>query len=100
MIAPRPAPLWQLAPAAIPPIEEGLSIVVAANIRWEAARYELTQQDLADYLHRSRSAICQRVNGRVPWSLDDVGRIAEAMGVKPGYLLEEPVPAAWRDLGR
>lgn len=89
----NPAPLWHLGAG---PLDDGLSTVVAATIRWEAARYELTQQDLASYLHRSRSAISQRFTGKVPWSLDDVGKIALAMGVRPGYLLEEPPAAAWR----
>lgn len=92
MVSPNP-PLWQLS---TPVVNDSLSTLVAATIRWEASRYELTQQDLAAYLHRSRSAISQRFTGRVAWSLDDVGRIAEAMGVKPGYLLEEPSATAWR----
>ncbi|WP_413452633.1 helix-turn-helix transcriptional regulator [Georgenia phoenicis] len=93
MTTSKPAPLWQLSGSGY---GEPLSALVAATIRWEASRYELTQQDLAAYLHRSRSAVSQRFTGRVPWSLDDLGRIAEAMGVKPGYLLEEPPAAAWR----
>jgi len=92
VISPDP-PLWRL-PG--PSGSDSLSARVAATVRWEAARYELTQQDLASYLHRSRSAISQRFTGRVPWSLDDLGEIALAMGVKPGYLLEEPPAAAWR----
>lgn len=92
--------LWQLSPKNVPRLEDGLSVVAAANIRWEAARYDLTQQDLARMLYRSRSAISQRFNGRVPWSLDDVGKIADAMAVRPGYLLENPVPAAWQLFGR
>ena len=77
------------------PFSDTLSEIVGANIRFEAARYGFSQQDLADYLRRSRSAVSQRFNGRVAWSLDDVGRISFGMGVKPGYLLQDPVPAAW-----
>lgn len=92
--------LWQLAPKDVLVFGEGLSVIAAANIRWEAARYDLSQQDLADYLRRSRSAISQRFRMQVPWSLDDLGKIADAMAVKPGYLLEEPIPAAWQFIGR
>lgn len=91
--------LWQL-PAMDPFLAEPeLSVIAAANIRWEAARYGLSQQDLADFLRRSRSAVSQRFTGRVPWSLDDLGTIAAAMAVKPGYLLEDPVPGAWQLAG-
>ena len=76
-----------------------LSTRVAANLRWEAARYDLRQEDLAELLGCSRTAVSQRFNGKVAWTLDEIGLVADALGVKPGYFLEEPVEAAWRASG-
>ncbi|RPF25877.1 helix-turn-helix domain-containing protein [Georgenia muralis] len=74
----------------------GLGAVVAANIRYEAARRGLTQQDLGEIVGRSRPAISQRATGKVPWSLDDVGRLAPALGMRPGDLLVAPETARAR----
>ncbi|WP_341358798.1 helix-turn-helix transcriptional regulator [Georgenia sp. M64] len=75
---------------------QGLGAVVAANIRYEAARRGLTQQDLGEIVGRSRPAISQRATGKVPWSLDDVGRLAPALGMRPGDLLVVPERARVR----
>ncbi|MFH5821285.1 helix-turn-helix domain-containing protein [Georgenia sp. AZ-5] len=70
----------------------GLAADVAANIRFEAARRELSQQDLAEMIGRSRAAVSARYRGKVPWTIDEVGRIAEMLGVPPGELLAVPRP--------
>lgn len=69
---------------------KGLAGVVSANIRFEMARHDFTQDELAAYLYRSRAAISRRINGTVAWSLEDLGKIAAALGVRPHELLCRP----------
>ncbi|HLS15253.1 MAG TPA: helix-turn-helix transcriptional regulator [Beutenbergiaceae bacterium] len=69
---------------------QGLASVVSANIRLEMARHDFTQDELAAYLYRSRAAISRRINGAVAWSLEDLGKIAEALGLRPHELLCRP----------
>lgn len=74
----------------------GLAEIVAANIRSELARDDLSQEDLAAILCRSRAAISRRINGSVAWSLEDVGKIAEILGMRPHELLERAHrPQVW-----
>jgi hypothetical protein len=77
---------------------DGLAAVVAANVRFEAARHGLRQQDVAAIVRISRSAVSLRFTGKAPWTLDEVGRLAEALGIRPGELtVPPPRPArpAW-----
>ncbi|WP_052436892.1 helix-turn-helix domain-containing protein [Georgenia sp. SUBG003] len=73
-------------------IEEGLAAVVAANIRYEAARRGLAQKDVAQIVRISRSAVSLRYTGRAPWTLDEVGRLARTLGIRPGELTRPPPP--------
>ncbi|PFG38921.1 DNA-binding Xre family transcriptional regulator [Georgenia soli] len=77
--------------------DDGLAAVVAANIRLEAARHGLAQNDIAGIVRISRSAVSLRSTGRVPWTLDEVGRLSQALGIRPGDLMTPPRPAsrAW-----
>lgn len=70
----------------------GLAADVAANIRFEAARRGLTQGDLAGIITRSRAAVSARWHCQVPWTIEEVGRVARAMGMRPGDLLAVPAP--------
>jgi len=78
--------------------DDGLAAVVAANIRYEAARHGLAQKDVAQIVRISRSAVSLRYTRRAPWTLDEVGRLATALGIRPGELTKPPpAPArfAW-----
>ena len=66
-----------------------LSRVAAGAIRLESARRDISQEDLAELLGRSRSAISQRFTGKVAWSLDDLGTIAAAFGCPVDDLLDD-----------
>jgi transcriptional regulator with XRE-family HTH domain len=70
--------------------EDGLAAVVAANVRFEAARHGLRQQDVAEIVRISRSAVSLRFTGKAPWTLDEVGRFARALGIRPGELTVPP----------
>ncbi|MGW6003528.1 helix-turn-helix transcriptional regulator [Oerskovia enterophila] len=66
-----------------------LSRVAAGAVRLESARRDISQEDLAELLGRSRSAISQRFTGKVAWSLDDLGTIAAAFSCPVDDLLDD-----------
>ncbi|GAA1725326.1 hypothetical protein GCM10009809_21410 [Isoptericola hypogeus] len=69
--------------------EDGLALVAAGAVRYESARRDMSQQDLAMALGRSRSAVSARFTGQVPWSLDEIGKIAVLYGCRVADLLAE-----------
>jgi len=81
-----PRPPKRRAPRVSP---DGLAAVAAGAVRYETARRGMLQQDLAMALGRSRSAISARYTGQVPWSLDEIGRIAVLYGCHVSDLLTE-----------
>lgn len=42
---------------------------------------DYTTQELAELLGKSRFYVCQRLNGKYPWSMDDVYAILDEMSV-------------------
>lgn len=66
-----------------------LSRVAAGAVRLESARRDISQEDLAELLGRSRSPISQRFTGKVAWSLDDLGTIAASFGCPVDDLLAD-----------
>ncbi|WP_448070527.1 helix-turn-helix domain-containing protein [Georgenia yuyongxinii] len=70
----------------------GLAAVVAATVRLEAARRDLSQQDLGAMIGRSRASVSARWHDQVPWTVYEVGILAEYMGIHPGELLEGRPP--------
>ncbi|MEU4361251.1 helix-turn-helix transcriptional regulator [Promicromonospora sp. NPDC023987] len=78
---PRPAPTLS---------RDGLARLCAAAIRFEAARRGLSQQQIAAEVGLSRAAVSDRFRGRTPWTLDQVGVIAELFGCDPSVLVNEP----------
>ena len=54
----------------------------------------LTQQDLAKLTGLTTATISYAETGRVDPSLDTIKRLAEALGVQPGALLDEPASPA------
>ncbi|MFD6176749.1 MULTISPECIES: helix-turn-helix domain-containing protein [unclassified Isoptericola] len=71
-------------------LPDGLAEAAAGAVRYESARRGMTQQDLSRALGRSRSAVSARYTGQVPWSLDDIGRLAILYGCHVTDLLTEP----------
>lgn len=53
----------------------------------------LTQQDLAKLTGLTTATISYAEMGRVDPSLDTIKRLAAALGVQPGALLDEPATA-------
>ncbi|MFD2023951.1 helix-turn-helix domain-containing protein [Promicromonospora aerolata] len=80
-IRPRPAPTLK---------RDGLARLCAAAIRFEAARRGLSQQQIAAEVGLSKAAVSDRFRGRTPWTLDQVGVIAELFGCDPAVLVNEP----------
>ena len=80
-IQPQPAPTLR---------RDGLALLCAAAIRFEAARRGLSQRQIAAEVGLSRAAVSDRFRGRTPWTLDQVGVIAELFGCDPAVLVNEP----------
>lgn len=58
--------------------------LVAANIRAELARRQLSQVELAQRLGISEAAMSRRMRGSM--TVDDLGRIAEVLDLDPTVL--------------
>lgn len=70
-----------------------LHVVVADNVRILCSRRRIHQGDLADVLGMSRMAVSDRFRYRTPWTLDELGHLAQAFQVPPSVLLGElPTP--------
>lgn len=54
---------------------------IAAEIRAAAARKRFTQDQLGDVLHVSRMGIYRRLSGKVPFSVDELYALADALDV-------------------
>ncbi|MFD2792037.1 helix-turn-helix domain-containing protein [Promicromonospora vindobonensis] len=80
-IQPRPAPTL---------MRDGLALVCASAVRFEAARRGLSQRQIAAEVGLSRAAVSYRFRGRTAWTLDQVGIIALLFGCEPALLVSEP----------
>lgn len=65
---------------------------VAANVRAELGRQNMSRAELARRLDVAEMWLSRRLTGRTPITVEDLGRIATALGVPAGSLL--PVDAA------
>ena len=68
-------------PETTPVATIGLHRTVAANIRGELAARYVSQQDIADLLGKKQQNVSQRLAGKTPFTLDEVGIIANYLGV-------------------
>ena len=68
----------------------GLAAVVADNIRVEAGRIGITQQQLATCLGMSRSAVSLRYRYRVPWRVNELETVAFFLNVPVAELMTKP----------
>ncbi len=65
------------------PLDEQISEAV----RVESARRRMTQQDVADALGLSRSAIYARLTGRQSWRVNELPPLSTALGVTVNQLI-------------
>lgn len=61
---------------------------VAANVRAEAARLGINQQDLARRAGMAQSTVSIRWNGRRQWQLEDLEAVAQVLGTTPSALCQ------------
>lgn len=66
---------------------------VAAEVRVHMARRQLSQLDLAVALGWSQPYLSRRLTGAVPWSTDDIERIAKELDI-PVHELVSPRQAS------
>lgn len=64
---------------------------VAGEIRAELGRRHQTQRDLARALGWTEVRLGRRLNGQVPWSIEDVELIASILDVPRSQLLDPPL---------
>lgn len=62
---------------------------IAANVRAEMARQQITQVQLAGRLELSQAAISRRLSSRVPFNVEELARIAGVLEVPLSALLHE-----------
>lgn len=67
---------------------------VSANVRAEMARRRITQQQVAEALGLKQGSVSKRLNGRVPWDVNEVSTVADLLGVPVSALIGEPERAA------
>lgn len=60
---------------------------VAAEVRANMARARMTQTDLADVLGLTQSVVSKRLRGKIAFSVDELEKVADALGVHPATLL-------------
>lgn len=80
-VRPRPAPTLY---------RDGLALVCAAAIRFEAVRRGLSQMQIAAEVGLSRAAVSDRFRGKTAWTLDQLGVIALLFGCDVSVLVNEP----------
>lgn len=62
---------------------------VAAEVRAEMARQNLSQQQIARQLGVSQAAISRRLTGEIPFDIAELARIAQFLGVSLTHFLPE-----------
>src|SRR6266542_655784 len=75
----------------VPPI--GLRHLIAAEVRAEMARQQVTQVQLSRTIGMSQQSLSERLRGKTPFTTDDLGEVGDALGVNPAKLLGGAPPA-------
>lgn len=65
--------------------------VLAAEIRAHLARRQLTQHQLGEAIGLSPQSVSLRMNGRVPWTFEEVLKVAQWLEIPVASLIP-PVP--------
>jgi transcriptional regulator with XRE-family HTH domain len=66
---------------------------VADEVRANMARARMTQTDLAVVLGLTQSAVSKRLRGKIAFSVDELEKVADALGVHPAVLLGGYTPS-------
>jgi transcriptional regulator with XRE-family HTH domain len=61
---------------------------VIGELRAEIARQRLTQREVAARLGWSQQVLSKRLTGEVAISIDEAGKLAEVLGIKPEQLMQ------------
>ena len=67
---------------------------VAATVRAEMARRRVTQDQVAQRLGLSQSAVSRRLGGHLPFDVAELSAVAEILGVTPASLLDDVAVAS------
>ena len=62
-------------------MNENLTVTVATEVRAEMARQRVTQQQIADVLGISQPQVSMRLRAEIPFGVDELGMVADALGV-------------------
>jgi len=65
---------------------------IAGGVRAEIARQRRTASDLTDILHLSRNSVYRRVNGEVPFDLNEITLVSSWLGVPTSAFEYDPRP--------
>jgi transcriptional regulator with XRE-family HTH domain len=60
---------------------------VAANVRAEMGRHKCTQVTLADRIGMTQQALSRRLAAQTPFTVAELGRVADALGVALNALI-------------
>lgn len=63
--------------------------VVSENVEALRRKLGLSQEAIGKAINRSQSAADRRLKAASKWSLDEIGQVAELLGVSTGFLLQE-----------
>lgn len=79
----------RMAVISLPVMEQpgDLNSRVASEVRALKGRYAMTQHQVAEILGISQSQVAKRLNGKIPFTLDDIQRLADFFGIDPAELL-------------
>lgn len=72
---------------ALPDAPASLTERVAEEVRAYMGRRQMTQVQLAQILGLPQSAVSSRVRGKIPFRVDELQTVAEALGIHPAVLL-------------
>lgn len=64
---------------------------IAANVRAEAARRQVTQAQLADRLGLKQPGMSRRMLGRVPFSASELATVADVLEIPVANLIGQAV---------
>lgn len=69
------------------------SLAVAAEVRAEMARRQMTATEIARQLHRSRAFMSRRLNGEVPFDVAELEEIAKILGLPANHFFAKAAAA-------
>jgi len=76
-----------------PGMTQSLTQRVAAEVRAEVARQNVTQLELARILEIAQPSVSRRLNGKFPFDTDELDKLASAFGVPVDRFLSVPLAA-------